>query len=111
MKFRNNGFLGVNRDGYIVGEHIRFSRVVCNLGNHIIADTQTIDIDLTVFIGHIGFGEGIAGNIRTFNAEGEALKLGVLGGFLNAEAAGLRLVDEALAGLIFNNNRRAVLLD
>ncbi len=105
IEFRNNCFLRVNCDGYIVGKHICLGRVICHLGDHIITDTQAIDIDLSVFVGYIGFGEGVTGDIRTLNAKGEALKLAVLGGFLNAETSGLSFVDKALAGLVFDNYR------
>jgi hypothetical protein len=111
MEFRDNCFLRVNRDGHIIGEHICLCRIVRYLRDHIVADTKSVNIDLSVFIGYIGPGEGVAGNIRALHFEGEALKLTVLGGLLDSETAGLCLIDKALAGRVFNNNRCAVFLD
>ena len=68
-------------------------------------------MDLALFIGHEVLAEGIAGDIRALHAEGEALQHAVIRSLFNANASGLCLVDKALSGLGFHDDRLAVFLN
>lgn len=111
VELRHGGLALQNRNGHIGRQFVFLSSFVGHLGNHIITDTQALNVDLAVFIGHILLREGLTGDIRTLNLEGEALHDLILGGLFDADAAGLGIVDETLAGLVLHDNRHAVLGD
>ena len=101
----------MNGYGDICGKLILFVGFVGHLGDHIIAAAQPLDADLTIFIGHKVLAEGIAGDIRALNAEGKALQHAVIRSLFNADASGLCLVDKAPSGLIFHDDGFTIFLN
>ena len=111
MELGNDRLSFVNGYGDICGKLILLVGFVGHLGDHIIADAQPLDVDLTLLIGHKVLAEGIAGDIRALHAEGKALQHAVIRSLFNADASGLCLVDKALSGLGFHDDRLAVFLN
>lgn len=104
MELGNDRLSFVNGYGDICGKLILFVGFVGHLRDHIIADAQPLDVDLTLLIGHKVLAEGIAGDIRALHAEGKALQHAVIRSLFNADASGLCLVDKALSSLIFHDD-------
>ena len=111
MELGNDRLSFVNGYGDICGKLILFVGFVGHLGDHIIADAQPLDVDLTLLIGHKVLAEGIAGDIRALHAEGKALQHAVIRSLFNANASGLCLVDKALSGLIFHDDGFTIFLN
>ena len=111
MELGNDRLSFVNGYGDICGKRILLVGFVGHLGDHIIADAQPLDVDLTLLIGHKVLAESIAGDIRALHAEGKALQHAVIRSLFNTDASGLGLVDKALSGLVFYDDRLAVFLN
>ena len=111
VEFGHHGLALMDGDGHIRRQNIGLVGLVGDLRNHIVADAQTVNFDLPVLIGHIVLGESVAGDVSAAHPEGKALQPVVLRGFLNAEAAGLRCVHEALSGLVFYDDGSTVFCD
>lgn len=111
MELGNDRLSLVNGYGDICGKLILLVGFVGHLRDHIIADAQALNVDLTLFIGHKVLAESIAGDIRALHAEGEALQHAVIRSLFNADASGLCLVDKALSGLIFHDDGFTIFLN
>lgn len=111
MELGNDRLSLVNGYGDICGKLILLVGFVGHLRDHIIADAQPLDVDLTLLIGHKVLAEGIAGDIRALHAEGKALQHAVIRSLFNADASGLCLVDKALSGLIFHDDGFTIFLN
>ena len=61
----------MDSDGYIIRQDVLLVSLVGYLGDYVVTDTEALDMDLTVFIGHIFLAESIAGNISAFHTESE----------------------------------------
>ena len=101
----------MNGYGDICGKLILFVGFVGHLGDHIITDAQPLNVNLALLIGHKVLAEGIAGDIRALHAEGKALQHAVIRSLFNANASGLCLVDKALSGLIFHDDGFTIFLN
>ena len=111
MELGNDRLSFVNGYGDICGKLILLVGFVGHLGDHIIADAQPLDVDLTLLIGHKVLAESIAGDIRALHTEGKALQHAVIRSLFNADASGLCLVGKALSGLIFHDDGFTIFLN
>ena len=78
MELGNDRLSFVNGYGDICGKLILLVGFVGHLRDHIITYAQSLDVNLTIFIGHKVLAESIAGDIRALHAEGETLQYAVI---------------------------------
>ena len=101
--------LRAGADGHdlIRGQHIGFGNLVLHLGHAIIPAAQALNEDFAVLIR----GEHLLIAIRPGHPEGESLDLLVRRSLEDLECAGLRDIDEVLAGLVLHDYGFAVFRD
>ena len=111
VELRHYDFVSV--DGYsdIVRQDISLVGFVTNFGDYIVADTETVNVNFTVSVSHKFFGVMITADVSAFYLKGEAFNHAIFRSLFDSNAAGLRIIDKADPGLIFNGIHLAIILD